>query len=367
MKQLKYRSAAFLLGTKLDPMAVERIFRNRPQRPSTELNYVNKSNIKLAVVQMKLRSYRSLGELIEHLQALIAQAQDQGAQLVVFPEYMGLLPLTLSPALMELAEDFFDALSEKNYSLCREILVFFDEHLSEMLFTCYYNIFALLSHQSKLYIHAGSTLLFSHGKCYERCFLFGPEGEAVLEQDKLFLRPEEQAVGICAGEDLELCETPLGRIAILPGDDSCFFEPAKAAHQLGAQLILCPRSPAEQDNDVAERCGPWMRCQEQALFALVSRFVGELDQFHFRGKAAIFAPYEATKSSKNGIVIQSNENDEECVLCSRVNLDYLGLPVDLYCADSNPALSRQLAAAYGDFPVPLIHLEGKSDQTEESS
>jgi len=30
MKQLKYRSAAFLLSNKLDPSAIERVFRSRP-------------------------------------------------------------------------------------------------------------------------------------------------------------------------------------------------------------------------------------------------------------------------------------------------------------------------------------------------
>ena len=35
MKQLKYRSAAFLLSNKLDPNAIERVFRAHPMVPST--------------------------------------------------------------------------------------------------------------------------------------------------------------------------------------------------------------------------------------------------------------------------------------------------------------------------------------------
>ncbi len=365
MKQLKYRSAAFLLNSKLDPSAIERIFRNRPMKPSAELNYVNKSNIKLAVVQMELRPYRSLSDFISHLQDIVTEAQENGAQLVSFPEYVGLLPLMISPSLRELAEDFFDALHDNNMVECHEILKFFNEQLSESLFSCYYNTFALLANRSKLYIHAGSTLLFDRGKLHERCFLFGPEGEVVLEQDKLFLNPVEKALGICPGSELELCDTPLGRIAIIPGNDSSFFEPAKIAYQLGGQIILCPVNPVQQDNDVAERCGPWMRCQEQALYALVPRLIGSWDHFHFLGKAAIFAPYESTRSNKNGIVIQSAVNDKEAVLFSRVNLDYLDLPVDLYASDSNPDFSRQLAAAYADFPVPLEHLEPISQQEDD--
>ena len=357
MKQLKYRSAAFLLSAKLDPSAIERVFRNRPMKPSAELNYVNKSNIKLAVVQMELRPYRSLGDWIGHLQELVTEAQENGAQLVSFPEYVGLLPLLISSTFRELAEDFFDALEEGKIELCREILQFFGEQLSEPLFSCYYNTFALLANRSKLYIHAGSTLLVDHGKLRERCFVFGPDGEVVLEQDKLFLNKTEKDLGICPGSELELSDTPLGRIAILPGADSSYFEPAKAAYQLGARLALCPLSPTVRDNDVAERCGPWMRCQEQALYALTPRLIGSFDKFRFCGKAAIFAPYEATRASKNGIVCQCTQNDTEAVLFSRVNLDYLDLPVDLYASDSNPDFYRQLAAAYADFPQPMEHLE----------
>ena len=90
MKQLKYRSAAFLLSAKLDPSAIERVFRNRPLKPSSELNYVNKSNIKLAVIQMEVRPYRSLSEWIAHLQYLVTEAQENGAQMISFPEYVGL-------------------------------------------------------------------------------------------------------------------------------------------------------------------------------------------------------------------------------------------------------------------------------------
>ena len=364
MKQLKYRSAAFLLSAKLDPSAIERVFRNRPLKPSSELNYVNKSNIKLAVIQMEVRPYRSLSEWISHLQDLVTEAQENGAQMISFPEYVGLLPLLISPTFCDLAEDFFDALEERKMDLCREILDFFKEQLSEMLFSCYYNTFALLANRSKLYIHAGSTLLFDQGKLRERCFLFGPDGEVVLEQDKLFLSQTEKDLGICPGHELELCDTSLGRIAILPGADSSYFEPAKVAYQLGAQIALCPVSPIQQDNEVAERCGPWMRCQEQALYALTPRLVGKLGTFHFCGKSAIFAPYEATRMSKNGIVCQCAQNDSEAILFSRVNLDYLDLPVDLYASDSNPEFSRQLAAAYSNFPQPLEHLEPIKPESE---
>ena len=355
MKQLKYRSAAFLLSSRLDPSTIERRFRENPLRPSEELEFVSKVNVKLAAVQMNLCHYRNLSELVEHLKRLVDDARKQGAQLVSFPEYVGLLPLLMSPTLCELAEDFLHAAEENDSNTIKDILTFFEEYLSKPLFTAYYNFFALLANQSRLYIHAGSTLLIQDGKLAERCFLFGPDGEVVLEQDKLFPNPIEQKLGICAAEQLELTDTPLGRIAILPGQDSFYFETAKVAHQLGAQILLCPLSPTFEKNEMAQRCGPWMRCQEQPLYAVVSHFTGEVGEDHLCGKAGIYGPYEAVKASHGGIATQCN-SEKEAVLVSRVDMESLALLSDPYRNDSNELISSVLREAYQTFPQPLERL-----------
>ncbi len=355
MKQLKYRTAAFLLTSRLDPSAIERCFRENPLRPSTELEFVSKVNIKLAAIQMELHNYRNLPELVEHLKALVDDARKQGAQLVSFPEYVGLLPLLMSPTLCELAEDLLYAAENDDNDSIKDILAFFEEHLSKPLFTAYYNFFALLANQSRLYIHAGSTLLMQDGKLVERCFLFGPDGETVLEQDKLFLSPLEKRLGLCAAEQLELTDTPLGRIAILPGRDSFYFETAKIARQLGAQLLLCPLSPTSENNEMAQRCGPWMRCQEQPLYAVVSHFVGQLGQDTLCGKAGIYGPYEAVKASHGGIAAQCS-SDKESVLVSRVDMECLPLLSDPYSTDENENITPSISEAYRQFPQPLQRL-----------
>lgn len=358
MNQLKYRTAAFLLASRLDPSAIERCFRQNPLRPSAELEFVSKVNIKLAAVQMELRRYRNLPELVEHLKGLVDDARKQGAQLVSFPEYVGLLPLLMSPTLCELAEDLLNAAEEGDDSTVKDILSFFEEQLSAPLFTAYYNFFALLANQSRLYIHAGSTLLMQDGKLVERCFLFGPDGETILEQDKLFLSPLERKLGLCAAEQLELTDTPLGRIAMLPGRDSYYFETAKIARQLGAQLLLCPLSPSFEDNEMAQRCGPWMRCQEQPLYAVAAHFVGQLSELgegRLCGKAGIYGPYEAVKASHGGIAAQCSDEKEK-VLVSRVDMECLPLLSDPYSADENEAICPALSDAYSHFPKPLERL-----------
>ncbi len=353
MLSLTYRPAAYLLQGRLDAEYVELAFSERPMEASDSLSFVNKANIKVAVVQMNLRPYRSLGDLVSHLQALVKEAQAKGAQLISFPEYVGLLPLMLSATFRELLEDFLDALEEDKLYICRDILDFFRDQLADSVFGSYYNIFALLALGSKLYIHAGTTLVRENGQLHERSFLFAPNGEVVLEQDRLFLSKTEKDLGIAPGTELEIFNSPLGSIAILAGQDSRYFEAAKAAHKLGAQLLLCPMLPAAVDDnqtypEMADRVGPWLRCQEQACYALVSRLIS---RGIFQGKAGIFGPYDATRS-KNGIVNQSSNSQKELVLCSRINLDYLEpseetfKTVTTFATDSNPKLSEELQQVY---------------------
>lgn len=357
MSNLKYRSAAFLLKNKLDPNSLNNCFSRLPLKPSDDLEYVNKSNIKIACVQMELKPYKNLQDFVNHLKDITAEAQEKGAQLISFPEYIGLIPLLLSPTFSDLIWDFLYELKHENYDFCRETLKFFSEELSEIIFTCYYNTFALLANQSKLYIHAGSTILKDKGNLYEKCFLFNPQGDVILEQNKIFLNNKEKAIGITAGDEIELCSSELGKIAILAGKDSYYYEAAKAAKELGAEIILCPINPTTEDNTLFERRAAWARCQEESVYAVVSRFVGKFLDIKLKGKCAIYSPYDAGKNSSNGIIIESKNPDKNMVLVKRLNLEYLSIDKDHYHSDRNEIIEEKIISAYKDFPTPLPRLE----------
>ena len=359
MGNIKHRSAAFLLKNKLDPNSLDNCFNRLPLKPSNELEYVNKANLKIACIQMELKPYKNLQDFVNHLKDITADAQEKGAQLISFPEYIGLIPLLLSPTFSDLIWDFLYELKHKNYDFCKETLKFFSEELSETLFTCYYNTFALLANQSKLYIHAGSTILNDKGNLYEKCFLFNPNGDVILEQNKIFLSAEEKALGITAGNEIELCNSELGKIAILAGKDCYYYETAKIAKELGAEIILCPINPTTQDDSLSERRAAWARCQEQSLYAVVSRFVGNFFDTKLKGKCAIYSPYDAGKNNYNGIITESKNSETNTVLVKRLNLEYLYLEKDHYHSDYNEIIEEKIISAYKDFPTPLPRLEIK--------
>jgi len=345
MKQsLKSQAALLLLGNKLDPQALERCFLAEKLRPSQALDYVSPANIKAAAVQLQLQPAANLRQLVEPLRQLVDQGCRQGAQLIAFPAYMGLWPLSLSPTLAEEVLALVADAREGKFPQARQRLDSLQE-LSSLLFTWYYNTFALLANQSRLYIHAGSTVLYDQGRWVERGFLFDPRGEVIQEQDKLFLSPGEKALGLSPGSGLDICSSPFGPLATLLGRDSFYFEGAKVARQLGARILICPLLPEEAPGEVAQRCGPWMRCQEQPLYALAPRLVGPWGGGgELGGHGGIFGPYEASRGSQTGILAQGGTGQQ--LILSRLDLERLSLTVDLYHGDSNEALGQQLTRAY---------------------
>lgn len=345
MKQsLRTQAALLLLGNKLDPQALERCFLEEKLRPSQALDFVFPANIKAAAVQLPLQPATTLRQLVEPLRQLVDQGCRQGAQLIAFPAYMGLWPLSLSPTLTEEVLALVDEAREGNFPQARQRLEGLQE-LSALLFTWYYNTFALLAHQSHLYIHAGSTLLYDQGRWVQRGFLFDPRGEVIQEQDQLFLSPVEKALGFSAGSGLDLCNSPFGPLVTLVGRDSFYFESAKVARQLGARILLCPLSPEEAPGEVAQRCGPWMRCQEQPLYALAPRLIGPWRDGTLSGQAAILGPYEASRVSPSGILAQGKEGQQQLLL-SRLDLERLNLPLERYHSQGSEAFGQQLTQAY---------------------
>lgn len=351
MNQIKMLSTALIMSSKLSPSAIERSFKQRKIKASDALHYTNTENLKMAAVQLELREYNTLDNYIDHMQDLVRQAAEGGAQLVSFPEYTGLLPIMISPLFRQVAEDCISHLRYEELGPMMEGISFFKEHLSDLLFNCFYNTFALLANRYHLYIQAGSTLIYSRGKLYERSFLFDPEGEVILEQDKLTLSEREQCLGLAAGEDLEVASTPLGKISVLLGNDSFQFEPAKLAHGLGAQILLCPVAPRCTESIAPHCCGPLMRCQERMLFSVVSCLVGSFGGFDFRAQSGLFGPYAAARLP-SGVCMQSNNTQHTSVVVGRFNLSRLHPSLDLYTSDTNPAIYAQLEAAYRNLQVP---------------
>lgn len=190
-------------------------------------------------------------------------AQQEGTQLLVFPEYAGLEMLSFAPA--EKVHDYHEA---------------------------YVELFTALSHQHQMLICSGSHLVKMGEKEFNRSYLFSPS-KKMGHQDKCVLTPGEGEEGTIAhGKSLHVFETAWGKVAICICYDVEF--PALVRHcvEAGAQLILVPSYTSSMHGFYRV----WTSCRARALenqcFVVQSALVGQTDVEIAYGAAGICSPID---------------------------------------------------------------------------
>lgn len=155
------------------------------------------------------------------LERWLGEARDQGAELVVFPEY----------AAMELAAMAGpDAAAQVASALAAA---------SERM-AASGTIHQELARRYGLHIVAGSgPLMGADGRYRNVARIFAPNGKSDA-QEKLILTPWERAWGLAAGKRPRVFDTTLGRIGIAVCYDSEFPLNVRAQTEAGADLIAIP-------------------------------------------------------------------------------------------------------------------------------
>lgn len=77
-----------------------------------------------------------------------------------------------------------------------QALQFYNKYLAQPLYESYVRFFSLLAIKASVYILAGTMIVRTREGLYNRAFLFDPDGNIVLQQDKLHLSPFEKLCGI---------------------------------------------------------------------------------------------------------------------------------------------------------------------------
>ncbi|MDZ3995646.1 hypothetical protein PspTeo4_43880 [Pseudomonas sp. Teo4] len=232
--------------------------------------------IRLAACQYAIELHETWDSYAEHLQGLCADAVAEGAQLLLLPEYAGLVLSGQLPA--DQRGDLkgsiagIQPLVEPWLALCESI-----------------------ARQWGIYLQPGSLpVLCSDGHYRNRAWLFGPEG-ALGYQDKLMMtRFEREQWSIDAGEGLKVFDTPFGRLGILICYDNEFPMLARRLAEDGADLILAPSCTDTEAGYHRVRIGAQARALENQIAVLQSPTVGlapwspALDENI--GRAGLFVP-----------------------------------------------------------------------------
>ncbi|WP_369989952.1 carbon-nitrogen hydrolase family protein [Pseudomonas xanthosomatis] len=232
--------------------------------------------IRVAACQYAIELHESWEAYADHLQGLCAEAVAEGAQLLLLPEYAGLVLSGQLPAgqRADLKGSIagIQPLIEPWLVLCEGI-----------------------ARRWGIYLQPGSVpVLDADGRYRNRAWLFGPEG-LLGHQDKLIMtRFEREQWDIAPGQGLWVFDTTLGRLGILICYDNEFPLLARTLAEGGADLILAPSCTDTVAGYHRVRIGAQARALENQIAVLQSPTVGlapwspALDENV--GKAGLFVP-----------------------------------------------------------------------------
>lgn len=246
--------------------------------------------IRVAACQYAIELHESWSAYAEHLQRVCAEAVAAGAQLLLLPEYAGMVLSGQLPA---------DQRGDLKASIAGV----------QPLVKPWLALCEGIARRLGVYLQPGSLpVLDNDGHYRNRAWLFGPEG-MLGHQDKLMMtRFEREHWGISAGQGLRVFDTRLGRLGILICYDNEFPLLARHLAEAGADLILAPSCTDTEAGYHRVRIGIQARALENQIALLQSPTVGSapwslaLDENV--GRAGLFVPPDHGMPS-NGVVGES--------------------------------------------------------------
>lgn len=213
------------------------------------------TTLTIASVQYGLSNIRSADEFWTGLSAKIFEASENGAQLIMFPEYVTAQLLSLEHAMTH-----------------EEASIYLDGYTDE-----YLSFFKRWSRERNIVILGGTHICKEKNVFVNKAFLFFPDGR-IESQCKLHLTPEERnRWPLAESDELRLIDTVWGRLSILICYDIEFPELARTAAERGAELILCPSYTDTAHGYYRVRHCCQARAVENQMFVALSGIVGSLD------------------------------------------------------------------------------------------
>lgn len=250
----------------------------------------------IATTQYGLSHLRFEDQFWTGIASQICEAAENGADVIVFPEYLTAHLLSLEPIMTHgEACHYLDSCTER-----------------------YVHFFQRYSQEWNIVILGGTHICRENNGFVNKAFLFFPDGR-IETQNKLHLTPEEQNRWLLtAGDELKVFETAWGLLSILSCYDIEFPELARAAAVRGATLLLCPSYTDTSAGYHRIRHCCQARAIENQLFVALSGIVGvlaeerpQIDKGHCQ--AGLFSPCDIP-FSETGVVRIGEPNREMLVM-----------------------------------------------------
>ncbi len=235
--------------------------------------------MKIAAAAYPIDWHNRWNDYVGKLRLWVRTAAEQGAELLLFPEY-GAMELA-SLAGEENAKDLAKSID----AVGARIKDVDDLHGS-------------LAREFEVHICAASApLRRAEGRPVNRARFFAPDGSFEV-QDKLVPGPfERQDWGIGPGGPARVFETALGQIGILLCEDAGFPQIARAMSAAGAEVLLVPSCTETVRTYGQIRIAAMARALETQCVVVHAVTVGEADWLpaadHNHGAAGVYGPPEA--------------------------------------------------------------------------
>ena len=235
------------------------------------------TRLRLALAQYPVERLGSLEEFEVKLDDIMTAAREDGADLLMLPEY----------AVMELAAAFTpdrggeaDAVAERDAIVARADVII--------------EVMREAARRHKLWLLGGSVPMLRDGAVRNRTPLISAQGRLVFQEKRVMTRFETEQWQVSAGEEPMVFDTPWGRIGVAICYDVEFPMLVRAQVEAGAWLILTPSCTDTLWGFNRVHLSARARAIENQCFVAIAPTVGDapwsatLDRN--RGFAGVFGP-----------------------------------------------------------------------------
>lgn len=264
---------------------------------------INTKNVRIATVQWKMQLFASIDAMLVHIDSLIIEASEKGADFILFPELfttplIHLIPHTTGPeAIMKLSE-----YTDK-----------FVKHFNEMAL------------QNKINIITGSMPIYEEGIVKNVGHVCHRDGR-VEKYEKLHITPAEESLwGVRGGNTLKTFDTDMGKIGVLICYDVEFPELGRLLADEGMQILFVPFNTYNAHAYMRVRLCAAARAVEDECYVVISGSTGDMPEVANMetnySQVAIFTPSD-NNFPANAIIAESGLNISE-LLIGDVDLEKL--------------------------------------------
>lgn len=253
--------------------------------------------VRIASLQYFIRPVSRFEDFVDQVEGLVTTAADYKCRLVVFPEYFTSQLLTLADVKRPIEEQVRDL----------------PRHVPR-----YVETLTTLARRHSLYI-VGGTILTSgaDGKIHNECFVFGPQGDHVVQGKLHMTRFESEEWKVAPRSSLHVIETSFGRLGVTICYDVEFPEVARAFGRLGVQALVVPSCTDDRQGFLRVRYCAHARAIENQMYVIHSATVGSLPMVPAvslnYGQAAILTPSDFS-FARDGVLAEGIPNQETMVI-----------------------------------------------------